>query len=178
MSTANYIPDINRFSLAGPPAWWLAKLSEFDDSLVVVPSRQAFLYRLGQRRKPDLKTNVINESLAADRDTAMLASYGLIPVTTIVATARWDNPLMWVDLAERSPSKQGGAEAYEKKLNAQDQAKNIRIAQDINDRNTYLSKDAWKMYQIKTGRRIGLGPVTKPTPVAPMYDRAPLVVIK
>lgn len=173
MNAPNYIPDTNRFGLSGPPKWWLDKLRAFDDSLVVVPSRQEFLYRLAQRRPPDLKTKIINASLASDRDTAMLASYGLIPVTTIVATCRWDNPLIWVDLAERSPSRQGGAEAYEKKLDGLEREKNIIKAATINDQNTYLAKDAWKMYQIKTGTRIGLAPATKPNRPKPTFGQAP-----
>jgi hypothetical protein len=174
----NYIPDTNRFNLSGPPKWWLDKLREFDDSLVVIPSRQEFLYRLAQRRPPDLKTNIINESLASDRDTAMLASYGLIPVTTIVATARWDNPLMWNDLAERAPHRNGGAAAYEARLNDLETQQNIQKAALINDRNTYLSKDAWKMYQIKTGTRIGLAPSTKPNRAKPTFEQAPSFRIK
>lgn len=172
----NYIPGPNPFHLAGPPAFWLRKLWDFDQSLVVLPSVQGFLYRIAQRRPLDEKAKLVN-GISLEGDSKLMATYGLIPVTTLLATARWDNPLMWNDLAERAPWRQGGAAAYEAALDAQEREKNIKIAAGINEHNTYLSKDAWKMYQIKTGRRIGLGPATKPNREKPTYGQAPLVKI-
>ena len=79
---SNYVVDENRFRLAGPPQWWLRKLWDFDNSLVVVPSRQGFYYRLAQRRKLKLSDKVVNDALFKESDTKMLASYSLVPVTT------------------------------------------------------------------------------------------------
>lgn len=164
---SNYIPDRNRFNLSGPPDSWLERLREFDESLVVIPSRQEFLYRLCQRRPPDLKTEVIRESLSKDRDAQMMASYGLIPVTTILATANWDNPLMWKDLADRAPHRHGGADAYEKKLLAHEREQRQKIERDQYNRNTDVIDEAWKYYQIKLGTRMGLagGKTANRTPV-------------
>lgn len=156
----NYLPGSNPYHLAGPPAWWLAKLWDFDPSLVVIPSVQGYLYRLCQRRPLDEKAKLVND-IKRDGDSLALAQYGLVPVTTLLATARWDNPLMWNDLAERAPWRQGGADAYIKKVEGMEAEKQFKINLENSERNTYLAKDAWKMYQIKKGTRIGLAPTTK-----------------
>ncbi len=149
---ANYIPDQNRFALAGPPKWWLKLLNDFDPSLVIVPSRQHPLYRLGQRRKLRLATAVVNDVMKEQADTAMLASYGLIPVSTINPLANW-SPLMFEELTARAPWRQGGADKFTKKLEefeAQREAKKeARLDENLTDR----SRDGWKLYQAKTGQR-------------------------
>lgn len=175
---SNYISGSNPFALAGPPAWWLRKLWDFDNSLVVVPSVQGFHYRLCQRRPLDQKARLVNE-VQLDGDSKQLAQHGLIPVTTILATARWDNPLMWIDLAERAPWRNGGAKEYEAKLNDIEHAKNLKIAQQQNEHNTYLSKDAWKMYLKKVGLRQQLWSPTvkKGSTGEAAENRAPLIKI-
>lgn len=149
----NYIEDINRFRLAGPPKWWLQKLWDFDNSLVVVPSRQSCIYRLGQRRKLRLPDHIVNDALFKESDTKMLASYGLIPVTTILATANWSDPYMFVELANRAPWRMGGAAEAIKQVEAQDAKQEMQqqFAQD--DMLNWLGKDAWGLYNKKIGTR-------------------------
>lgn len=149
----NYIPDLNRFKLAGPPVWWLSKLHEFDDSLVVVPSRQDCVYRLAQRRPLNLPAHVVNDALFNASDTRMLASYSLVPVTSILATANWSNPFLFQELANRAPWRQGGAEQVEKRLLQWEREEEIKTHQAIDQRNTTIAKDGWKVYQAKTGQR-------------------------
>src|SRR3990167_5016561 len=122
MSNQNYIRDINPFHLAGPPAWWLRQLHDFDPSLVVVPSRQGFYYRLAQRRPLRLPDHIVNDALFKESDTKMLASYSLVPVTTILSTANWSNPCLFVELANRAPWRMGGAAKVNKMLEDQDRA--------------------------------------------------------
>jgi len=150
---SNYIPDENKFKLSGPPQWWLRQLWEFDNSLVVIPSRQGFQYRLAQRRPPSLAHSVINEGLFQQSDTQMLARYGLIPVTTIVATANWSNPLMFETLRRRAPWRMGGAEVVEQKIVAQEQTEALdkrKVADDYQDK---LTTDGWNYYNMKRGVR-------------------------
>lgn len=148
----NYIPDQNRFALAGPPKWWLKLLKDFDSSLVIVPSRQGAYYRLGQRRKLRLATAVVNDVMKEQADTAMLASYGLIPVSTINPLANW-SPAMFEELTARAPWRQGGADKFTKKLEEfeaeREAKKEAKLEQNLTDR----SKDGWKLYQAKTGQR-------------------------
>ena len=151
MERNNYIKDVNRFNLAGPPGYWLKQLHEFDSSLVVVPSRQGFYYRLAQRRKLQLPEHMTNASLWHESDTHMLARYSLIPVTTILATVNWGNPYIFVELANRAPWRMGGAKKVNAMLEDQDKtdALDKRVATD--EHLTALSKDAWKLYRTKIG---------------------------
>lgn len=151
----NFIKDRNPLDLASPPKWWLKRLWDFDDSLVVVPSRMAYCYRLAQRRIPDRRTNLVHD-LQGDSDSQMLRSYHLVPVTTIIATARWDNPLMWNDLAGRMPSRNGGAEAYEAKLLAIERQKELDELAKRDDMLDIVAKDSRKFYDLKRGVRSNL----------------------
>ena len=159
----NYLPDENRFKLAGPPVWWLTKLWDFDNSLVVVPSRQGFYYRLAQRRKLNLTNAVINEALFQESDTKMLARYSLVPVTTILATANWSNPYLFEELRRRAPWRLGGADAVNKLLDDEDKKVELDMRAVTDEHLTYLSKDAWKYYNKKIGLRSQLySPTVKP----------------
>ena len=149
----NYIPDVNRFKLAGPPKWFLAQLWDFDPSLVIVPSRQGFYYRLSQRRKLQLAEKIVNEALWQQSDTQMLASYSLVPVTTILATANWGNPYIFQELANRAPWRMGGAEKVNQRLDAQDQQDDLQKQAKTDEHLTHLGKDGWQLYR----KKIGLG---------------------
>lgn len=149
----NYIPDTNPFGLAGPPMWWLRRLWEFDDSLAVVPSRQGFMYRLAQKRKIRLTEALVNDAIWKESDTQMLASHGLVPVTTILSTANWGNPLMFKELAERCPWRMGGAEKVEKDILAREAEAEQKKQAVTDDMLTQSSKDGWKLYR----KKIGLG---------------------
>ena len=149
----NYIQDTNRFQLAGPPKYWLKQLWAFDNSLVVIPSRQGFYYRLAQRRKLKLPEHIVNDILFKESDTKMLASYSLVPVTTIIATAKWDNPLMWVDLAERAPWRMGGAQKVIKMIEEREANAKTALNQQISEHLDYLARDAWNLYKKNQGLR-------------------------
>lgn len=150
---SNYIPDQNRFKLAGPPSWWLTKLNDFDNSLVVIPSRQDCVYRLAQRRPIRLTEALVNDALFNQSDTKMLASYSLVPVTTIIATANWSNPMMFQELSDRAPWRNGGAEKVGNTIEENEALAEAKRQQVIDNNNTDRAKDAWKLYQAKTGQR-------------------------
>lgn len=154
--TPNWIPDTNRFSLAGPPNWFLKQLWEFDNSLVIVPSRMGFFYRLAQRAPLRLSTAVVNDIMKEQADTAMLVNYGLVPITTVLSTVRWDNPAIWDDLRRRAPWRMGGAAEYENKLLDQEKAEELEKAAKQADMLDYIAKDSWKYYKQKQGLRTSL----------------------
>lgn len=172
MNLNNYIPDVNPFKLVGPPSWWLHKLWDFDDSLVVVPSRQSYLYRLAQRRQPNLSQAVVNEALWKESDTQMLASYNLVPVTTILSTANWSNPFLFEELRRRAPWRLGGAEKVTNDIEQSEWQEEMNTRAATQEHLGYLSKDAWKLYQKKIGTRSHMySPKTRsssPKPVSPM----------
>jgi len=149
----NYIVDLNKFQLSGPPVWFLQRLWDFDSSLVIVPSRQSCVYRLAQRRKLTLPENIVNEALFKQSDTQMLASYNLVPVTSIIATVNWSNPFIFEELRKRAPHRLGGAEAVNKMLDEQDEKDELDRRAATDDHLTYLSKDAWNLYLKKVGLR-------------------------
>lgn len=158
----NYIPDVNKFKLSGPPQWWLQLLWDFDPSLVVVPSRQGFYYRLAQRRKLSLSEKFAQDMMFQQSDTQMLATYGLVPVTTILATAQWSD-LMLKELEGRAPWRQGGAEKVIKKLEDYEFEQHKQKLKQNDARMTDYAKFGWRVYQGKTGQRTRVS-ATKPTP--------------
>lgn len=148
----NFIPDQNRFKLSGPPEWWLRLLHDFDDSLYVIPSRQGFYYRLAQKRKLNLPENMVNDILFKESDTQMLASYSLVPVTTILATANW-NPLMFKELEERAPWRMGGADKVNQRLEDLEWEQHKKKLQQTDQMLTDRAREGWRSYQWKTGQR-------------------------
>lgn len=166
----NYIPDENKFKLSGPPVWWLKQLFDFDDSLVVIPSRQGFYYRLSQRRKLKLSDDIVNDALFKESDTKMMARYGLVPVTTILATANWSNPYLFEELRRRAPWRNGGAMKCADGLDDQDIERDQQIRKETDEHLTSVAKDAWGMYNKKIGLRTAMwSPTVKkaPKPVDP-----------
>lgn len=158
----NYISDLNRFKLAEPPQWFLRDLYEFDPSLTIVPSRQGFFYRLAQRRPLKLPERVVNDVLKEQADTRMLASYSLVPVTTIMATVSWSNPLIFVELTRKAPWRMGGVAKFTKMVEAQDRQDLFDKRAKQDEHLSYLAKDAWKYYNQKIGLRSQLwSPIVK-----------------
>ena len=153
MALANYIEATNPFQLGGPPKWFLRQLYDFDPSLVLIPSKQGFYYRLAQRRPMQLPINIVNDVMKEQADTQMLASRGLVPITTVLATANWSNPLFFVELQRRAPWRMGGAQKFEQMVNAQEQQEQVDKAVHQDEYLTYLSKDAWNLYLKNIGVR-------------------------
>jgi hypothetical protein len=169
----NYIPDMNKFKLSGPPQWWLRRLWDFDASLVVLPSRQGFYYRLAQRRPPNLPTAVVEDIMKEEGDTRMMSSYHLVPITTILATANWSNPLMWQDLAERAPWRQGGADKMIRTIEDRENMRELDKRQETQEHLSYLGKDAWNLYNKKIGLRTRMySPATKSVASKPTRQSA------
>lgn len=170
----NYIPDQNKFKLAGPPQWWLQLLWDFDPSLVVIPSRQGFYYRLAQRRKLNLSEKMVQDALFQYSDTQMLASYGLVPVTTILATANW-NPLMFQELEERAPWRLGGAQKVIQQMEDREWDDQKKLIKRNDQRMTDYAKFGWRLYQSKTGQKTFIDK-TK-VKMAPENNSKPAIVL-
>lgn len=177
MDYNNYYPDVNRFKLSGPPEFWLKKLYHFDASLVVVPSRQSCLYRLAQRRKLSLPEHITNDALFNESDTQMLASYSLIPVTTIIPTANWSNDYMFEELRRRAPHRNGGAEKVIAEIEAQEMKDELDQRAAVDDITTQTAKDGWGLYLKKLGVRSHMYiPKSKPK-VDRSINKAPMIII-
>ena len=173
----NWIRDQNLFSLAGPHAWFLRKLWDFDDSLVILPSRQGFYYRLAQRRKLQLQEKVAYEALKEQADTAMMMSYGLVPVTTITATANWSNPYIFVELHNRSVHRMGGHEKVNADWDAQDRKDDLDKRVQTDEHLTSLGKDAWGLYNKKIGTRTHMWSPKVRDRKTPAESKAPAIIL-
>lgn len=151
----NFIHDQNPFNLPPPPAWWLRRLYDYDSQLVVIPSRVDRVYRLARRT---WNTVGITAVAVIDRhnDSAMLATYGLVPVTSILGWGVWGTNI-FNELRRRDIWAAGGAEAYVKAADefdeSQRQAKRAAVRDDLWMR----AGDAWHSYQSRTRQRISLG---------------------
>ena len=170
----NYIVDENPFKLAGPPNHWLRALWDFDNSLVVIPSRQGFYYRLSQRRKPNLPTHIVNDVLFKDSDTRMLARHNLVPVTTILSTANWSNPVLFEELRRRAPWRLGGAEKVINTIEAREAQEELDKRVNTDDHLSSLGKDAWGLYNKKIGVRSHMYIPQRPGPKRPA-PRSPFI---
>lgn len=150
----NYLVDVNPFNLAGPPAYWLKALWEFDSSLVVMPSRVGFYYRVAQRHKPNFAVKIVNDIIKDDLDARMLAARHLVPVTTLIATTNWSNyPLHMEELRRRNPHRMGGAAKVIQEVEAADRQKELDKAAQTDAALSDISKDAWGYYLKKLGVR-------------------------
>lgn len=154
MKLPNYVVEANPFHLAGPPDYWLRALWDFDPSLVVIPSRTGFYYRVGQRRPLKVSTALVNDILKEDADARMLASNGLVPVTTMLSTANWSEyPKHLEELRCRAAWRLGGAKKVSDGLDAADRQTEIDKQVKTDVALTDLSKDAWGLYLKKIGVR-------------------------
>jgi hypothetical protein len=160
----NWIADMNRFGLAKPPDWWLQRLHDFDNQLVIIPSRQQALYRIARRKQfsPGVGAMAVLDN---QRDTGMLAFHGLVPVTTMIRYAdSWDIDSILQKLRDRdmwalSGGPMSGRSANERaervwtavegQEQAQEQQERARQREDLD----YRSRDAWRSYQARTGQR-------------------------
>jgi hypothetical protein len=159
----NFIPDRNPFNLQEPPEWWLKCLYDFDQDLVIVPSRMERLYRLARRAR---KSPGIGPLAILDRqaDTAMLASYRLIPVTSIISWGVWGTHI-FNELRARDLWRAGGATKYIQTLEAFEAEQERKRKEAIAEGADYRARDAWRSYQARTGQRL-MNPGLTSTPGA------------
>jgi hypothetical protein len=150
----NYL-DLNS-KMAVPPAFWLQRLYDFDNMLVVFPSFvRPFAYVLARRRQ--LSAGLTDEALHSvltNPDTKIALSHGLVPVSLIFRTgSTWSIDNIIADLKSRDIWAQGGADKVADNLEAaeakEEAAKKAAIRDDMYNR----SGDAWRSYQARTGQR-------------------------
>jgi len=84
---ANWYPDLNRFNLPAPSEWWLQLLRDYDDQLVVLPSRKDLLYRLTRRVRREARLGLNAMIVHEHPDTVMMIQYGVVPVSSLSAWA-------------------------------------------------------------------------------------------
>lgn len=76
MARPNYIPTSNPFSLAPPPAWFLAQLAAYDSDLVIFPSTCRPVFNIGRYGRYGGTLGRPNPKLP---DTIVFSRYGIHP---------------------------------------------------------------------------------------------------
>jgi hypothetical protein len=167
----NYLATTaNPFGLAGPPAWFLVDLAIFDPDLVLFPSQQEAVYRLGRkvthagdvwRLVGSLEgKNLPDGTPTTPRpDAQIMARHHLMPVTSILPSplTHW-GPTILQDLAAMDIRRFGGGDAYTDALEAREQTEEDRSRVAMQGDLDALSRDAYSDIVWKTGRRIGMTP--------------------
>lgn len=166
MNYLDYVP--NPYGLAGPPAWFLADLSTFDPDLVLFPSQEQAVYRLGRKVKhsPDIwrlvkslnqRTDTNGQSMHQRPDAKTMAQHGLVPVTSILPSplVQW-GPVILKDLAAMDIHRFGGAEKFCDELETRESADEDRLNASIDSDLDALAHQAYSDLVWKSGRRVGL----------------------
>ena len=166
MSFGNWIPDINRYNLPKPPAWFLKRLWDQDSGLVIVPARTARKYLLARRRERSLAVPMIVENLktaavkkhqrVAYSDGDLLASLKLVSVDTIVGNFHtgWTGAdAIIADLRDRDMWADGGVDAYIKRVEAKEEAARVKKRKQLLDDIDHRAADAYRSYKARTGQR-------------------------
>ena len=148
---------LNRdIKMAVPPTYWLQRLYDFDQELVVFPSIQIpFAYCLARRAK---RTGGMNQkvfSTGATPDTKFCLEHKLLPISIIYrhSSASWSIDNILAELRRRDTWAAGGGDAYADQCDAADAEAQRKLKAGIRDDMWQRSGDAWRSYQARTGQR-------------------------
>jgi hypothetical protein len=160
----NYIP--NDIAVAPPPPYFLQRIYDFDNMLVLMPSKLVpFAYVIARRRQfgQGLTDKAIEDSITVS-DTRTCFQHGLVPVCLMYRTGdRWDaDPIirslkardMWSFEGKTSEER---ANTISDMLEAQEEAENKRQLDTIRDELWHRSGDGYRAYKYRTGQRSGRG---------------------
>ncbi len=149
----NYIADNER--MEAPPPYFLQRLFDFDNMLVLIPSRHVpFAYVVARRRQfsKGLSDKAIQGSIQQP-DTLMCLHYGVVPVCLMFKTGpSWSPDGLLRDLAARDLWAHGGADKVADMLEEQEAAEKEKIRQATRDDIWNRSGAAWESYKARTGQ--------------------------
>jgi hypothetical protein len=172
--TGTYIPD--NVKMPVPPAHFLAPIHDYDDKLVILPSRQQpYTYVIARRRQltAGLKFMKVDEDTPVD--TKMCIENDCIPVCRMFQHGTsWDPQPILAKFRARDMWAHGGPEKVNELLLAQEAAEKAKTRAATRDDLYNRSGDGWRTYQRRTGQRVLGVPLT---PQSEQRDsKAPLVV--
>lgn len=146
----------NPFNLVAPPAWFLADLAAYDPALVIFPSQQEGVYRVG-RRVPGHLPPVLH-FLRSQPDTQLYVKHRLVPVTSILPPplVQW-GPVIINDLAESDIQRVGGWKAAVRLIEDREDAADQKLDATIADEASLRAGAAWRAIKWRTGQTIDLG---------------------
>lgn len=166
----NWIPDVNRFNLERPPHDFLVALKNFDDMLVIIPSRKDKKYLITRRR---FYTQGLGDAAMLDNkhpDTNMLYAHGLLPIAHLkwhktMGVGSWTTETLFAQLRARDTwAITGGPTAVIKDageklerlanmLDDADAAQEAKRRKNLWDDFYHRGRDAWRSMQARIGTR-------------------------
>lgn len=153
----NYLNDNVRMEV--PPAYVLQRLYDFDNQLVLMPSRLVpFAYVLARRRRlsAGLSDKAL-ESTITQPDTKLCMQHGLIPVVLVYKTGPvWDIDSVIRSLKARDTWAFKSPDAVADLLDEQDAAAEAKTRQQIRDDLRTRSGEAYRAYKARTGQSVSL----------------------
>lgn len=158
-SPSNWLcePGRNPFNLLAPPASFLRELAIYDADLVIAPSTREYGYWLLRKRR---KTKGITTVLDMDKDTALMARHGLIPVTVFGGSVTWGpQVLQW--LADRDTWRHGGAEKAADILEEHERHAEKTLQKDLDSENVARARSMWRTYHTRAGSRLSLNDINR-----------------
>lgn len=150
----NFLPLNPKMSV--PPAYFLQRLFDFDDKLVLFPSFSVpFAYVIARRKQRTSGiTDAALDSVLTNPDTRAALAHNLVPVSLIYRTGEsWNPDPVIRSLKARDIWAHGGAEKAADLMDAADAAKQKKLKADIRDDMYNRAGDAWRSYQARTGQR-------------------------
>lgn len=160
-----WVPDLNRFSLAKPPDWFLHSLYLYDDKLFLIPSRQQPVYRLARSigRQPGQKVNIQGRRIGSMNitefddapDTKMLYDRCAAPIRTIQPYIVWTTEIIDY-LRSCDIWAQGGAAKVAAELDAAEERERQAIKKRGDSELDARLSDAVKSLRARQGERISM----------------------
>jgi hypothetical protein len=151
----NYL-DIDS-KMAVPPQYWLQRLYDFDNDLVVFPSIQTpFAYVLARKARRTGGMNPRDPQFERCMpDTKFCIDRHLLPVSLIYRynAVSWSIDNILASLKARDIWAAGGGDVYTDQADAADQRVRDKQKEAIRDDMWDRSGDAWRSYQARTGQR-------------------------
>lgn len=163
----NFIPDNVKMEV--PPKFFLQRVYDFDNWLVIMPSRRIpFAYVIARRRQLSRGlTDKAVEGAIDQPDTKMCLQYGCVPVCLMYKTGpTWNPDAILTKLAARDMwriADESGLRANKSRadiiadmLEEQEEKEKEKLRASIRDDLWNRSGDAWRSYQARTGQRTKL----------------------
>lgn len=145
--------------MATPPFYFLQRIFDYDNQLVLFPSWSVpFAYVIARRRRLTAGlTDKALEDTISNPDTKAALHHGLVPVTLMYRTGEsWNADPVIRSLMSRDVWRHGGAEKVADALDAADDKKQKKLKADIRDDMWNRSGDAWRSYKARTGQQVSL----------------------
>lgn len=147
----NWIAVANPFQLTAPPAWWLQLIYDYDDQLVVFPSRKERVYRLARRAR--LSGGLPGDFPIHHPDTAVMKQHRLVSVAALPVSLVSSAAII-PQLRDRDIERFGGWEKYAEAVEAAEAQKEARQDADVADMGAVRHREARRTYLRRVGATV------------------------